>query len=254
MTLAADALTLLVGCLIGVLGGMLGIGGGLIAIPTLGLLFGLTEQLAQGTALIMVVSNVTLGLRKYHLKKKLEWKTGLILSATSIPTNLICSYYATQLSSALLRRAFALFLLVLAVEAFRSAYVTKKSNAFQGNIDYGISLKWTIVLGLVAGCLGGLFGIGGGLFAVIMLTLLFGYPQMIAQGISLISVLPSAIINLLIYNHAGDIQWHTGAILALGGCLTIPLGVNIALALRDQSLKFFFAGLAGLSSLGLFIH
>ena len=46
---------LLLGCVLGTLGGLFGIGGGLIAIPALGVVFGLDQQLAQGTALVMVV-------------------------------------------------------------------------------------------------------------------------------------------------------------------------------------------------------
>ena len=50
------------GLALGALGGLFGIGGGLIAIPVLGLWFGLDQQLAQGTALVMAVPNVFLAL------------------------------------------------------------------------------------------------------------------------------------------------------------------------------------------------
>mgnify|MGYP002041225292 CR=1 FL=1 len=46
---------LLLGAALGTVGGLFGIGGGLIAIPVLGVLFGLDQQIAQGTALVMVV-------------------------------------------------------------------------------------------------------------------------------------------------------------------------------------------------------
>ncbi|HCP55495.1 MAG TPA: hypothetical protein DIU04_12205, partial [Pseudomonas sp.] len=48
-------LNLLLGAALGSLGGLFGIGGGLIAIPAMGVLFGLDQQMAQGTALVMVV-------------------------------------------------------------------------------------------------------------------------------------------------------------------------------------------------------
>ncbi|WP_155515862.1 TSUP family transporter, partial [Pseudomonas savastanoi] len=48
----------LLGAAMGTLGGLFGIGGGLVAIPALGVLFGLDQQLAQGTALLMVLPRV----------------------------------------------------------------------------------------------------------------------------------------------------------------------------------------------------
>ena len=54
------------GAAIGFLGGLLGIGGGLIAIPALVLLFSMSQQSVQGTALIMVLPAITLTVRKYN--------------------------------------------------------------------------------------------------------------------------------------------------------------------------------------------
>jgi len=54
---------LLSGALIGFTGGVLGIGGGLLAIPLLGLVFGMPQQAAQGTALIMVLPAVLMAVR-----------------------------------------------------------------------------------------------------------------------------------------------------------------------------------------------
>ena len=56
---------LVLGGVIGGLGGLFGIGGGLIAIPVLGVVFGLNQQHAQGTALVMVSPTVLVGLWHY---------------------------------------------------------------------------------------------------------------------------------------------------------------------------------------------
>ncbi|WP_155680908.1 TSUP family transporter, partial [Bordetella hinzii] len=60
------------GALIGFLGGVLGIGGGLIAIPALVLLMGMPQQLAQGTALIMVLPTIVMAVRKYNQHARLD--------------------------------------------------------------------------------------------------------------------------------------------------------------------------------------
>ena len=67
MDIASWLLNLLLGAALGTLGGLFGIGGGLIAIPALGVLFGLDQQLAQGTALVMVVPNVVLDRKSTRL-------------------------------------------------------------------------------------------------------------------------------------------------------------------------------------------
>jgi hypothetical protein len=70
---------LVLGAALGTVGGLFGIGGGLIAIPVLGVLFGLDQQLAQGTALVMVVPNVMLALWRYHQRNRIELRHALPL-------------------------------------------------------------------------------------------------------------------------------------------------------------------------------
>ena len=71
MSLWLIALCLGAGCLIGFMGGVLGIGGGMIAIPALVLLMGMSQQLAQGTALIMVLPTIMMAVRKYNQQTRI---------------------------------------------------------------------------------------------------------------------------------------------------------------------------------------
>ena len=54
------------------MGGVLGIGGGLIAIPALVLLMDMPQQLAQGTALIMVLPTIMMAVRKYNQQVRID--------------------------------------------------------------------------------------------------------------------------------------------------------------------------------------
>ena len=56
---------LLLGAVLGGIGGLLGIGGGIIAIPVLAMGFGMEQQLAQGTALVMITPNVLIAFWRY---------------------------------------------------------------------------------------------------------------------------------------------------------------------------------------------
>src|ERR1700751_5773208 len=50
----------------GLLGGLFGVGGGFLVIPLLGFFYGMDQQTAQGTALIMVVPNVVWAFSRYQ--------------------------------------------------------------------------------------------------------------------------------------------------------------------------------------------
>ncbi|EWM48140.1 sulfite exporter TauE/SafE family protein [Bordetella holmesii 35009] len=72
------------GALIGFMGGVLGIGGGLIAIPALVLLMGMSQQLAQGTALIMVLPTIVMAVRKYNQHARLDVRTAVAGAAGAV--------------------------------------------------------------------------------------------------------------------------------------------------------------------------
>ena len=75
---------IMIGGLLGLFGGLLGIGGGLFAIPTLSLLYGMDQQLAQGTALAMVVPNIVLGIYNTINAIKLTGKLRLCWAAAPL--------------------------------------------------------------------------------------------------------------------------------------------------------------------------
>ncbi len=240
--------------MIGILGGIFGIGGGVIAIPALSLVGSLSQQAAEGTAMLMVVSNLLMGALNYHKQKKIDWKLAIVLGLSSIPTNVLSSSLATRISSSTLREYFAVFLFLLAAETVRKAYRTKPAVELDGLKSHDIAMHWAIVLGLAAGFLAGLFGVGGGLFIIAMLALCFGYSQAMAQGVSTVSSLPGALINLVAYSKAGNVHWETGLFLAVGGFATVPLGVYCAVHLRERLLKTLFAALATISGIALLLH
>src|SRR5690554_7731991 len=84
MSILTLLLLFVLGCLIGGLGGLFGIGGGLFAIPVLGLAFGMDQQLAQGTAIVMVAPNVLQGLWRNYRLGNLYPKKALILAASAV--------------------------------------------------------------------------------------------------------------------------------------------------------------------------
>jgi uncharacterized membrane protein YfcA len=237
------------GALFGFCGGMFGIGGGLIAIPILGIFFDMTEQQAQGTALVMIIPNVAVGLYNYLRAVKIDWRLVGILIVTSIPVTALTARFATLVPSRTLRYAFVVFLLVLAAYI---AYRALRLEHTQRRAPLGLGSA--AVLGAVTGVLSGLFTIGGAIFSVPVFTTFFGMTQLAAQATSLAFVTPGAFISLAVYGMAGDIDWAIGLPLAVGGVLAVPYGVRVARQLPDRNLRLLFVAFVVVCSTALFIH
>lgn len=226
------------GAALGTMGGLFGIGGGLIAIPALGVLFGLDQQLAQGTALVMVVPNVLLALWRYHQRNRIELRPALTLSLAGLVFAWLGSIWAVGLDAEAMRIGFVVFLVVLTV--------WNLVRMFTRNAPPTPELRqpwpWLGVLGSGAGVVGGLFGVGGAVVATPVLTSVFGTTQVVAQGLSLALAAPSTSITLLTYGLHQHVDWHMGIPLALGGLLSISWGVKLAHALPEKVLRSLFCG------------
>jgi len=108
---------LLLGLAAGVLSAMLGVGSGILLVPALTLAFGLTQKSAQGTALAVMVPMALVGAMRYIANPDIEvnlMRVGL-LAVGAVVGAFLGSAIASHLPNAVLRRIFAIFLLVVAV-------------------------------------------------------------------------------------------------------------------------------------------
>lgn len=238
MTLTHFIIDLLLGAGVGFLGGLFGIGGGLLVIPLLVILFGFDQQMAQGTALIMVVPNVILSLRNYNKRDKINLSYALSLSIPSFFLAFLGAYIALKLQASSLQKIFAIFLLCLAIYFI---FNLLRKNAKLGGKESTHSLIWFVILGGSCGFLGGFFVVGGGVLATPVLTLVFGLSQLIAQSLALCLALPSLLASLFMYILHNQVNWSIGIPLAIGGLLTVGWGVKLAYALPQKLLKILFS-------------
>jgi hypothetical protein len=243
---------LLVGAVVGLLGGLMGIGGGLFAIPLLGVVYGLDQQHAQGTSLVMVVPNVAIGLWSYAKKRKIDLRIALALALTAAPLTFVGAHFATHVPSAPLRIAFALFIIAIA------AIMTYNGLAPARSLDRPPQriYPWPAATGVGAlgGAVSGAFGVGGAVFAIPLLSFLFALPQAAAQAYGLALVAPGTLVGITTYALAGDVNWGIGIPLALGGLFTVPYGVRLAYRLPDRTLRLAFAGLMIVSAIALLVR
>jgi uncharacterized membrane protein YfcA len=98
-----------------------------------------------------------------------------------------------------------------------------------------------IVLGLVAGVLSGMIGIGGGVIIVPALVFLFGFSQHSAQGTTIaLMVPPIGILAAWAYHAQGMVDLKAAAIICIGFLLGGYFGAKLAISLPKQYLEKFF--------------
>lgn len=101
-----------------------------------------------------------------------------------------------------------------------------------------------IVIGLAAGVLSGIMGVGGGVVMIPLMMLLLGLNQHQAQGTSL-AVLAVPVTFLAAYNYYGQgyVNWKFAAIIAVFFVIGGYFGSNIAVNLSQKTLKRVFGGI-----------
>ena len=98
-----------------------------------------------------------------------------------------------------------------------------------------------LILGLVAGILSGMIGIGGGIVIVPALVYFFGYSQHQAQGTVLFMfLLPIGLLGVFNYYNSGNIEFRTAFIMASTFIVGSYFGSKISIAIDQALLKKIF--------------
>ncbi len=98
-----------------------------------------------------------------------------------------------------------------------------------------------VLIGILAGMLSGLVGVGGGVIMVPLLVLLLGFSQHQAQGTSLaVLVVPVTAVAVYAYYKEGHIDWRYAAIIAVFFVIGGFFGSKIAIGLDEKMLKRTF--------------
>ena len=101
---------------------------------------------------------------------------------------------------------------------------------------------WVALLaGFGAGLAGGLFGVGGGIVMVPVLTAFFGLTQHQAHGTSLAAVAATALAGIVVYGLSGHVAWLPAALMAVSGAWTARLGARLAARTGRERLTLAFA-------------
>ncbi|WP_299090535.1 sulfite exporter TauE/SafE family protein [uncultured Microbacterium sp.] len=108
-------------------------------------------------------------------------------------------------------------------------------------------------IGLAAGLLSGLFGVGGGTVIVPMLVLLLAFDQRRAAGTSLAAIIPTAAVGVISYAVHDSVAWIPALILALGAVVGAQGGTWLLARVPQNALRWGFVGFLVVVIVMLFI-
>jgi uncharacterized protein len=99
-----------------------------------------------------------------------------------------------------------------------------------------------VALGLAAGILAGLFGIGGGILFVPTLLAL-GLGQLEAEATSLLAILPTVAAGTWRHSSYGNVRWRSALVLGAASVAGVVVGAWAAVSLDEDLLRRLFGAL-----------
>lgn len=251
----AFALIFIIGLTSGVIGALVGLGGGVILVPatlfvgiTLGLIPDITPQKVVGLSVIMMIFVGLASTLSYMKAKTVDYQSGLIFFAGSIPGTILGAYVNKGLDLPSFNLYFGILLIILAtILIVRDKLKPVKWFVAHGKkrtfIDpegkeyvYGFPIWFALMLTFAIGFASGLFGIGGGSMIVPAMIILFLFPPHVAVATSMFMVFLSAIVNSASHIYLGNVPWLYTIPVIPGAYLGAKLGARINKKIKSDTL------------------
>lgn len=227
-----------VGLVSGLFGGLFGVGGGFIIVPGLVYLLGFDQRLAHGTSLTAVLPIAVASLITYWAAGDVDW----IYSAWIAVGAVAGAVVGTSLLQVIPKRPLIIiFCVVLGISAIR-LLIPNGAETPPPAIGLAVALG-LIAVGLVAGIMAGLLGVGGGIIIVPSLVVLYSIAPVLAKGISVAVIIPTAIIGTWRNRVKSNTQIPVGVVVGVSGIVTAVIGGIISARLSSTLSNVLFAAL-----------
>jgi len=179
----------------------------------------------------------------YHKENMVDIGRALLIALGIFIGVMGGTFSALEIPGPILKRLYGIFLIYIALTyldlraifCYRSKPV---ENKFPNLSAYSFPSIFFVVLGIAAGIMAGLFGIGGGIIIVPVLISIFKYPYKKAVGTSLMALLlPVGLPGVLIYYHNGHLELKVALLIGLGLVFGALIGALVAIELPSKLIK-----------------
>jgi uncharacterized membrane protein YfcA len=187
----------------------------------------------------VIVITAAAGVAGYAFNEAVAWIPALALSLGSVVGSYIGARLLRIVPTLYLTWGFAALLIALAVRLLFDA-------SAQGSGD--IATSWPALfgmfgLGLCAGVLSGLLGIGGGILVVPLLVISFGFTNVEAKGTSLVMMIPAGLSGTFVNYKNKLVDVRAGVAIGIAAALVSYAGVALSVVLPTLLGNLLFAAL-----------
>jgi len=258
--MAFGGLMLVAGMGVGLLSGALGLGGGILMLPAfLAFVPGIDAHTAKGTSLsIVVLVAFCNAWRLERNQPNVPWRLAAVLSAASIAGSFFGAWATTKTPEKLVLLIFMSVLFYLGIQTF----MLKPVRVHEADVRRNSG--WSILIGLIAGVVGGATGTGGGI-VMVPLALKAGIASNHrVVGLSNMMMVPTAAAGAAAHLQANQSYaqaWTAGQIylpliplVFLGAQLASPLGARINAKLSLHRRRMLLGSLLVLISIQILLR
>jgi uncharacterized membrane protein YfcA len=231
-----NIISFVIGLIAGFFSGIFGIGGGLIMIPLMVGILKLGQHQAHGTSLVAIVFTGLSGAISYALNGSINLTAAICLVSTAMLTARAGARYCHVLPEWKLKKYFGAVLILCAILLILKPFIGKSTAAVPLYFQIGVFL----IVGAFTGFLSGMMGVGGGTIMVPAMVLLAGFSQHLAQGTSLLVMVPAGGVGAFTHWKLGNVATGILAGLVPGIILGAYLGGHIAHFIPDTPLRLAF--------------
>ena len=219
ITVSRVLLVIATGVGAGFLSGLFGVGGGLVIVPALMAVLGMDQRRASATSLAAIIVTAAVGSGTYALHGEVSWAGAALLVVGALAGSQIGVWLLRRLPAPVLPWILIGFTVFVIVSQYlhvptRDGVVTLTPA----------SCAWTVLVGLCAGILSGLVGVGGGSVIVPGMELAVGAGDLIARGTSLLVMIPTGIAGTVTNLRHRMVDLRIGLIVGASAAALAPVG------------------------------